>query len=313
MKQINRLTCLFIALLLASSIGCSNSGRKATRLQSLEESPALPAVEEPRQTVDLTPKPLGNIPVGTIIGTTAPQGWSNLIVIATPTMIAEDERDAPKQATYYAKLFKFTLLANVARASESGAAPFYLERVALGFATPIDGKETIISGKQPLNSDLNFIGRLILTENEKMMAEEVKQVVRTKTMLIFDPKAIMLYKGDHVNRILRHAILVDPANGQLYTMVWLLNTDYTAAEDGIQLLPPNMQEKRWLSLKREKFKWGTIPEHDAFALRQVPQGTAIPYSPQLKQVATIRTFDEAQVPMIEATLRAAAIKAAAGR
>ena len=127
-------------------------------------------------------------------------------------------------------------------------------------------------------------------------------------MLIFDAKAVMLCNKQHVSRIMRHALLVDPVSGRLYTLVWLLTDDYEPAEQAMQLLPEGMHEKRWLSVKPEKFTLG-IPTRDAFALRQVPQGIAVPYTPELTRQATVKTFTEEELIPIEETLRAAASKA----
>src|ERR1700681_3015098 len=62
---------------------------------------------------DVVPRALQHIPVGTVIGKEAPKYWTNLILFATPTLSEEDLRDSPKMAAHYARMFKFTLLANV--------------------------------------------------------------------------------------------------------------------------------------------------------------------------------------------------------
>ncbi len=261
----------------------------------------------PQEKIDLQKKPLSRIPVGTVIGQQPPKGWSNLVLFAIPTLTPQDERDAPRTATHYAQMFKFTVLANVARRGD-GKAPFYLERVGRGFATTVGGKQVIISGKDTLGADMGLFGRRILDENEKILDEDVRQVVRTATMLIFDAQAVMRRGDDHVNMVVRHAILVDPAIGRLYTLVWLLTRDYEPAEKAIQLLPDGMRERRLLSVKRDKFSRLGIPERDAFALRQIPQGKPITYTDALKEAACVKTFEEAKVPQIEETLRAAAIQ-----
>jgi hypothetical protein len=265
--------------------------------------------EGPVLGVDLARKPLERIPVGTVIDKTPSLGWSHLVLLAIPTLAVEDDRDAPKIAAYYAQMFKFTLLAKVSREEARGKGLFYLQRVARGFATTIDGKETIVSSQNTLGADLGLFGRKSLAENEKILDNDVQQVLRTPTMLMFDAKSVMLFEGNHVPRIMRHAILVDPASGQLHTLIWLLTDDYKPALEGLQWIPNGMREQRWLSVKRDKFSLG-IPTRDAFALRQIPQGTPVPYTPELSAAATVRTFTEAEVPAIEATLRAAAVKAA---
>jgi hypothetical protein len=258
--------------------------------------------------VNVEQRPLDRIKVGTVIEKEAPKGWTNLVLFAVPTLTPEDERDAPKTATYYAQMFKFTVLANVAQLSDNGKQSYYLHTVARGFATPVKGKETVISSSNTRGASLGLFGRTILEENENILDKEVRQVARTPTMLIFDAKAIMLRDKAHVPMIMRHALVVDPSSGRLYTLIWLLTPEYQVAEDAIQLLPDPMFEKRLLSVDRNKFTLG-IPDKDAFALRQVPPGTPILYTPALRQGATTKTFDAQNVPEIEATLLAAAIQA----
>lgn len=286
--------------------------QKASTVQSQRSSP-VPASQEEQEpdasNIDLTSRKLDLIPVGTVIGKSPPSGWSHLVLITIPTLVAEDERDAPPIATHYARMLKFTVLANVVRSQESGPGPFRLERVARGFAITIKGQETIVNSQNTLGADLGWFGRPILKENENILDNDVRQIARTDTMLVFDARSVMRRGDNHVNMIMRHAILVDPATGRLYTLVWLLTDAYEAAEDTMQLLPEGMWEKRYLSVKRDKFNALGIPTREAFALRQVPQGTPVPYSSRLKEEATAQKFTRTSVHSIEDTLRAAAIQA----
>lgn len=305
-KPFTRLLGVLAVVGLIAVVGTSCCAERQARGLRPGAPEALPDAK-PQEKIDLEAKPLERIPVGTVIGRKAPEGWSNLVLLAIPTLTREDERDAPRMATHYAQMFKFTVLANVTRRKDDKDR-YYLERVARGFATTVDGKQVIIRGKDTLGADLGLFGRRILDENEKVLDEDVRQVARTATMMIFDAQAVMLRDGAHVNMIMRHAILVDPTNGRLYTLVWLLDRDYKPAEKVIQLLPDGMREKRMLSVKRDKFNALGIPERDAFGLRQVPPGKPITYTDALKEAASVKTFTEANVPRIEETLRSVAIQ-----
>lgn len=258
--------------------------------------------------IDLEPRPLERIPVGTVIGKRPPAGWTNLILFAVPTLTPEDQRDAPQIAMHYARMFKFTLLGNVTRRPDLPGAPHVLDRVARGFATTVRDRETVIQAGRTLDAQLGLFGRRILEENEAILDNDVRQIVRTPNLVIFDAKSVMLRDGEHRPMVMRHAVLVDPDTGKLQTLVWLLTDRYEAAEDAMQLLPEGLWEQRLLSVKRDRFTFG-IPDREAFALRRIPQGTAVPYTPALRQAATVRTFTAAQVPDIEATLRAHAAMA----
>jgi hypothetical protein len=281
--------------------------RTANSYPVVEETPepAFTTWQGEDEKPDLQSKPLSHIPVGTVIGKTPPAGWSNLVLIAIPTLVAEDERDAPKLAMSYARMFKLTILANVAGVKDRGGPPFHLEKVTCGFATTLKGQETIVSSRNVMGAHLGMFGRQILEENEQIMNNDVRQIARTPTMMIFDAKSVILRDGEHKNMIMRHAIQVEPANGKLHTLVWLLTSEYEPADKDIQLLPHNLWEKRLLSVKRDKFVLG-IPTKEAFGLRRVPPGWPIAYTPELKKAASGGRFDEAGVRQVERTLQAVA-------
>jgi hypothetical protein len=256
---------------------------------------------------DVVPRGLEHIPVGTVIGREVPKDWTNLVLFATPTLTEEDLREAPKMATHYARMFKFTLLANVVGYRDGAKVSYTLQKVARGFAMDINGKETIVDGKNTLGADLGLFGRRILAENEAILDKDVYQVARTATMLVFDAQCVMLAGKDHVKVAMRHAILVDPGSGRLTTLVWLLSktaTGYAPAERALQLLPLNMAEARLLHVNKDRFTLG-IPSPDAFALVRIPQGTPVPYTPELLQSATVGPFARDQVFALEAAIRKA--------
>lgn len=263
--------------------------------------------QAPPSGVELKNLPLAKIPVGTLIGKDSVKGWTNLVMIATPTLTEQDLKDAPAIATSYARMFKFTVLANVARGPQS----FVLDKTAVGFAADIKGQDVIVNGENTLGAKLGLFGARILKENEDVIEKDVRQVARTATMQIFDAKSVMRVGKDHVKRVMRHAILVNPQTGRVNTFVWLMTDTregYQPSENAIQLLPPAMQEKRWLSVDRTKFTLG-IPDRDAFALVQLPQGTAIPYAQDWAGFAVLRDFQPNQVLHLEGLLRNFAAKA----
>jgi hypothetical protein len=174
------------------------------------------------------------------------------------------------------------------------------------------GRETNVFSADTRGATMGMFGTRILGENEKIVDQDVNQVARTSSMFIFDAKSVMRVGTDHVKRVMRHATVVAPDTGKLATFVWLLADDgrggYAAAEPAMQLLPPDMREARYLSVKRDKFTLG-IPSPDAFALVRIPQGTPVPYTPAVQRLATLKTFTPDQVVELEAALRATAFGA----
>ena len=256
--------------------------------------------------LDLVPRTLERIPVGTVVGKTAPKNWTNLLLVATPTLTEQDVRDAPKMATHYARMFKFILLANVVATREGAKTAYWLQRIARGFAIDLNGQDTVIDGKNTLGADLGLFGRRVLAENEAILDKDVYQIARTGTMLVFDAESTMLSGSSHRKMIMRHAVLVDPDTGRVFTLVWLLSktpSGYAFAESNLQLLPPSMQEARLLHVLKDRFTLG-IPSPDAFALVRIPQGSALPWTPDLERTAALGTFAREQVFGLERSLRA---------
>jgi hypothetical protein len=290
-----------------------------------EEVPAPPAIEQQDETgsngggtdpiaaaapkVDLESKALPRIPAGTVIGKTAPPGWSHFVMMAVPTLTKEDLRDAPKIASHYAQMFKFTLLA---QAEKNGNA-HRLKAVARGFAMDVRNKEIIVESKNTFGGKVGVFGNRILAENEKHIDADVRQVARSENMLLFDAQAVLRQGTDHVRMVLRHAILIDPATGKLYTFIWLLSktrAGYAIAEKEMQLIPEGLREARFLSVKRDKFVLG-LPTADAFAQMRTPQGKPIKWTAELEKLGAIKEFTREQVLSLEKELLATGQSAAA--
>lgn len=258
-------------------------------------------------TVDVQPRPMAMIPPGTEIGDGPPRGWSNLIMQCRPRLGAGDVDSVPKFATQYTAIFLFTVLANVRQTPSAGDSPsYYLDKVAIGGAVDLDQKTVIATSEQTFGKDLGIIGRRVFQESENAIVNEIRQVVRTRTMVVFDGNIYMRYQGKHSLMVLRHAIVVSPRDGRLATFVWLLGADgkggYALAEKTLQLLPPNLHDDRVLSVDAQKFTLG-IPSDDAFALVKVPQGTAVRFSPNLTALGIVRKFDAETAARLETELQ----------
>lgn len=281
-----------------------SNDNEASELAPPVAAAATAATTSANVTVDLESKPLPRIPAGTEIGKTAPKGWSNFLMIAVPTLTEEDLADAPKIASHYAQMFKFTLLAQTER-TKTG---YQLKSVARGFAMNVRGKELIVESKRTFGGKVGVFGDRILAENEKHIEADVRQVARTPTLLLFDAQAVMRQGNDHVRMVLRHAVLVDPQSGKTYLFIWLLSKsrdDYAIAERELQFIPEGTREARYLSVKRDKIVLG-IPTPEAFALVRTPQGKPIPWAkvPGLEKLAVVKKFTKEQVLDLEKQLLA---------
>ncbi|MGO9466347.1 MAG: hypothetical protein ACLQVF_19575 [Isosphaeraceae bacterium] len=244
---------------------------------------------------DVTPRRVQWIKPGTQIGDAPPQGWSHLVLLAKPRIGVGDVDAIPKAAIHFGSMFSFTVLANVRTEGKGDAEEkrYFLEHVAIGMATNVQGRNLIVTSDQTFGADVGIIGRAVMRENDRILSSDMRQVARTRTMHVFDVNAIMLRTNQHRQMVIRHVILVAPLTGQLTAFVWLLGRDgtdqYTLADNAIQMLPPQMHEDRVLSVDARKFTFG-IPAADAFALARLPQGTPVKYSKSLIMLAALRRF-----------------------
>jgi hypothetical protein len=266
-----------------------------------------PAKGQDRSTsrsVDVQPRPLDWITPGTVIGEGAPKGWTDLILFATPRIGAGDVDQVPRTAASYSSMFLFTIVAKVKGDAQAG---YSLEKVAIGTAMNIGGRNVIADGENTFGADLGMIGRRVLAENEKILKSDVRQVARTATMVVFDANAFVLRNQKHRSMVIRHAIVASPTTGKVSTFVWLMGSDggtgYALADKGLQKLPTGFREDRVLSVDGQKFTLG-IPSPDAFALARLPQGASLGFSEALKAVAATRQFTPSLAQKLEAELQA---------
>ena len=254
--------------------------------------------------VDVQPRPMEAIPPGTVIGDKVPQGWTDLILLAKPRIGLGDVAQAPEMATSYSRMFLFAILARVRGDARDG---YLLDKVAIGLAMNVEGRNVVADAENAAGADLGMIGRRVLAENERILKEDARRVARTATMVVFDHKVFALRGGEHRPMVVRHAILASPTTGKVSTFVWLLGPGagggYALAEKGLQKLAPGCVEDRVLSVDAGKFTFG-IPSPDAFALAKLPQGIAFGFSEPLKAVAATRTFTAESARELEAELSA---------
>ena len=249
-------------------------------------------------------RPLEWIEPGTIVGDGPSPGWSDLILFARPRLASGDLDAVPDLVARFAGLSSLTILADVV---PGHMGRYELDRVGIGLALESDGREAIAIGADIAGADLGFLGRRVFLENERVARASVHQAARTRTLLVFDADAILLRDGDHVARVVRHAILADPRTGRVSTFVWLLDprpdgTFALADDDPPKVLPPGLHEDRQIDVDADRFTLG-IPTPDAFALVRTPPGTPFAFPAGLRPLAEARTFSDEAAPELEIGLR----------
>jgi len=250
------------------------------------------------------PRPLSRIPAGTVIGPTAPDGWTHLVMLAKPRLGAGDVAKVPSLAVKYASMLNLAILARVG--GEPGRRHF--EDLAIGFTYEINGRQVVITSEtqEALGSNLGWIQKRVLADSEKNL--NVTQICRYSTMIVFDAKAIVLWQNEHRDMVLRHLVWVSAQDGRLATAVWLLDPNggngYRLAKPTIQILPSNYHEDRVINVKADKFVLG-IPTPDAFALVRIPRGKPVQASPALARLAASPRYDVSTARNLAIELNAA--------
>jgi hypothetical protein len=269
---------------------------------------------------DVTARPMALIQPGTVIGNRPPQGWSHLIIKSFPRTTAGDMDKVSNLALQMSSLLSTAFLANVEAVPGQGASPphYRLGAMAIGFATRIQGKDTIISPdtQRQLGADFGFIARQVLAAAYERQ-QDARVVARSETSAIVDTPAYMLRGTRHRPVILRYALLVDAQTGRLDTLLWLIDRDnrggYVGPSSPMQWLPPNKIQDCEMHVDAGEFTLGVAAE-DAFAIMHIPRGVKeIPFSDDLKGLAAQPRLSAGMATAMEGKLREALRRAASTR
>jgi hypothetical protein len=268
----------------------SLKGQQAVAQVVMAENVATPAAER----ISFKRQPISMIPAGTKFGEQPPAGWSHLISFVRGQLSSGDIESVSETVRYYGEIFNLVMLGN---AEPNAEGKYELDKVAIGFSMKIKGVNTIVTSEtqKELGAGLNILGRGVLDGNIESLAN-VEQVARTTNSIVIDAPAIMLRDGKHREMIVRYYIWVFPENGNLGTLVWLLDStpdqsELSIADTTIQLLPANMREDRVMHVDASKFNLLGIPSKDAFALVRLPQGVAFQMSESMQSIAAEKNYD----------------------
>lgn len=248
-------------------------------------------------TTSFATRQMDRIPAGTVFDPAdfdraPPRGFNRLVLFVEGRLASGDVDAAGATVRRYAQLFNLVYLANVAQQQDGR---FYLDKAAVGFSTKINGRDTVITldSEERLGANLGFIGRNVFAGNEEAL-KDILQIARTPHAMLIHAPTRMLYQNEHRMMAVRFLIWVSPTDGNLWTMVYQLdpspNGSLTAVGDAFQVLKAGTIEDRVINVKGDRFTLG-IPAADAFAVVRIPQGTAVPFTDELKRLATLKSYD----------------------
>lgn len=274
---------------------------------------ACPQGDAGRPKYDVNPRRVDLIPAGTVIEKGPPKGWSHLVLKSHPRAAAGDyERIAPV-AVQNAGLLFTGIVANVHPDRPGGQARHRLAGLAVGMGTRIGEKDTIITPEtqRKLGANLGFIGRTVLSRAYEKL-QDLQLVARSDTMAVLDAPNVMVREGKHKRVLLRYAVLVDAATGQLDTLLWVIDRDDKGALKAAgpaQWLPPGKTEDLVLHVDAREFSFG-VPSEIAFAIDKMIKGDKeVELADALVGPAGKARLTAEQAAELEAGLRAAMQKA----
>ena len=181
--------------------------------------------------------------------------------------------------------------------------------MAVGLGTRVGDRDLIVtSGKQAqLGARLDLLQQAILVVSEHEL-DRIQQVACSETMTLVDLPTVMLRRGQHARAVLRYAVLVDPRDGRLASIVWRIDVgadgSYELADGPAVRTPPNLHQTCLLHVDGKELILG-IPTPMAFATPAMPSGQPVELPRALREIAGRKLLTAEMVRRIEAGLRRA--------
>lgn len=258
------------------------------------------------------PRPVDRIPPGLTISNAPPEGWTHLIVKSQPRLAPGESKKVFPVVAKNATLLFTAILANVAEDQRNSG--FFLDQLALGFGTRINGQDTIVSSAsaKQQGANLGVVGGVILSQSEQRL-DKFLLVARSPTMALLDIPGIVLFEDKHRDLLMRYAVLVDKQSGKLDTLLWLLDPasaeGYRLASGAMRRLHPNLIEDCKLHVDTADFTAG-IPGQRAFAVYGAPPGQNGSIPERLMPLLERKTLEVEWLPQLERELRTVAFTGA---
>jgi hypothetical protein len=250
---------------------------------------------------------VARIEPGTRIGDGPPAGWSHLVLKTRPRLTSGDVDKLLSSVREAIPKYHNSVVLNVER-DRGPSGRYRIAAFAVGLGTPAGGEDVIVTedAAEKLGLRLGIMEGTVLSKREDELDAFVCPA-KTETMAIVDFPATVRRGEKHVGVVMRFASLVDPDDGRLTTLHWMLDPagrGYQFSGDSLVVLDPNQVMDWNLHVDGGKFLFGT-PTAEAFAATSVPQGTPLVASAELKQAAAEKFFSVNSRARLEQMLRTA--------
>ncbi len=270
--------------------------RPSTTMKSERVAEAEARADDPAVLVLLEP--------GTRVDTTAPPGWSNLVIKSILHLSSGDVATLPASAKHTATLFRTVVLADV-RERSGGQGGFQLRRVGAGLSLLHDGAEIVVNSAslKKLGVELGTLDGLVLARAERALGRG-RFIAETPTFAVYEsPVEFADDGGKHRSILLRYAIVVDPETGKLRTACWSIDESPTRREAPatLRLLPDSLVFECGIHVAARKavgvsYAWG-------FAMTELPTGKSLPMPGELAEWSTRNPANEDEMKRMERAVR----------
>jgi hypothetical protein len=255
---------------------------------------------------DVATSPVTLLPPGTVVGDSAPEGWTHLVIKSRPAVSSGAVSRLSEEEIRYATFLFMTTVARVKAQKVSFRTTYVLDDVAIGVGTDVDGKDVVLSldTQKKLGARLGLIYRLILAGAYRKQ-EAVRVVARAPAFALVDTPALMLRHGKHVDTVIRYALLVEPHSGRLDTLALLIDRAEKPDEaiGPVEWLAPDMNERPPLHIDDREFLLGQ-PTERAYAVEGMPPGKRqLDLPDDLQRLAGQKNFTATEAQQLDAGLR----------
>jgi len=256
--------------------------------------------------VDQAAASLPRVPPGTAAVAPSAARFNRVVYLAVSRIASGDAEAVPTLIRNRVPLFTLALLATVNRVEAGNAAsPYRLAEVGAGYAVPLDGRLIVIDPSgPPAAAGIDLVGRQVLAANGRHLAE-LRLVGGNDTMQVIDVDALFHRDGRHAPLVMRHFVWVEPTSGQSFCCVWLLTAlpdgSYRPTADAPRWLREGTRDDRAIHVDKAQFFLG-MPTREAFALTELPPGTDLTWSTDLRQAATAARYSDATLRQLAAAV-----------
>lgn len=301
------LLALILLIVVVIALTLALASTSATGLDFFENAPTyIPEASSLSQApaYDLEARPITLLEPGTVIRPPeAPEGWSHLIV--KTNLVVADGDTLNKGIAEAIGLFFTAYAAHIEQLSDN---KWRLAKLAVGSGMRTrDGDRIISSNCGKSAQPLSYLVSKVLRQHEAHFAT-VRIRARSETMAIIDDPTWMNCDGRHCPVVIRYSLLLDPAIGDLQTLVWRIDGDessgYRSAVGPIERLAAGCHDECCLHVDGRECLLGMPLKSSALAILHLPRGKARHEMPHaLRDNAGRLRFTAAQAAELETSLR----------